>query len=302
MSNADHGSSATPAIHGGVSMTKRQPRAAGPAQTRGEGSPPYQGGVTHTAALPILSSISRLPPALAALLAHLPGLLAVVMLLAVELHLPPLGLALLVGLSAAGLALYWRLPVWWAAINLVFVPLAWLALTAGIDPRWYLAGFLLLALTSLGAVRTRVPLYLSSTRAAEELARRLPAGGCLCDLGCGLGGPLARVARLRPDARLYGVEAAPLNWLLARLRLAGRAEVRLGTLWHADLSCCDLLYAYLSPAPMARLWQKAIVEMKPGSLFVSNSFPIPGVRCDEIVELDDLSGGRLFIHRMGETR
>ncbi len=43
----DHGSSASPAIQGGVSEAKRRPGAAGPAQTRGEEAPPFQGGVTH---------------------------------------------------------------------------------------------------------------------------------------------------------------------------------------------------------------------------------------------------------------
>ena len=134
--------------------------------------------------------------------------------------------------------------------------------------------------------------------AARELARRLPKDGHLLDLGCGLGGPLAKVAALRPDARLEGVEAAPLNWLIARIRLLRRADIRLGSLWDADLSECDLVYAYLSPAPMARLWDKARSEMKPGSLFVSNTFPVPGLGFDEEIELHDLSHSRLLIRRM----
>jgi SAM-dependent methyltransferase len=240
--------------------------------------------------------MSRLPPALAALLAHLPGLALAALLLTAGV--PPPALALLVGLVAAALAVHWQLPAWWRLINLFFVPLLWLGLAAELDSRWFLAGFALLALTSLGAVRTRVPLYLSSDRAAGELARRLPRNGRLLDLGCGLGGPLAKVAAHRPDARLAGVEAAPLNWLIARLRLMRRADVQLGSLWEADLSDCDVVYAYLSPAPMARLWQKARAEMKPGSLFVSNSFPVPDVTFDEVVDLDDFSRARLLIWRM----
>ncbi len=242
--------------------------------------------------------IQRLPPALAALLAHLPGLAVAAALPGLGLALPPYLLALLVGLIAAALAWYWRLPSWWRLINLLFVPLLWLGLSLQFDPRWFLAGFLLLALTSLGAVRTRVPLYLSSPRAAEELARRLPPQGHLLDLGCGLGGPLARIARIRPDARLEGVEAAPLNWLVARLRLLGRADIHLGSLWEADLSGCDVVYAYLSPAPMARLWEKARAEMKPGSLFVSNSFAVPWLVFDEEIELGDRSRARLLLRRM----
>jgi hypothetical protein len=103
---------------------------------------------------------------------------------------------------------------------------------------------------------------------------------------------------LRPDARLAGVETAPLNWLIARLRLAGRADIRLASLWQTDLADADLVYAYLSPAAMPRLWEKARAEMKPGSLLVSNSFAVPGEAPDEIVELDDLTHSRLLIWRM----
>ncbi len=253
--------------------------------------------MSSTDALPSLL-ISHLPPALAALLAHLPGLFLGAVFLVSGIEAPMFLLVLLIGLSAAALAHFWNLPVWWRLINLSFAPLLWLGLQAEMDSRWFLGGFLLLLLTSLGAVRTRVPLYLSSMRAAEELAIRLPENGRLCDLGCGLGGPLARVSGLRPDARLFGVEAAPLNWLIARIRLLERAEIRLGSLWDTDLTRCDMVYAYLSPAPMARLWEKAEAEMKPGSLFISNSFAVPGIRFDEVLELNDLSHSRLLIRRM----
>lgn len=237
-------------------------------------------------------------PALGALLAHLPGIVLALVMVGAGLTLPAWLLALGIGVSAAALAAWWRLPVWWLAINLLFVPALWLTARADLDPGWFLAGFVLLALTSLGAIRHRVPLYLSSARAAEALAQRLPPASTLIDLGCGLGGPLARVARLRPDVRLVGVESAPLNWLLARLRLAGRAEIRLANLWRTHLDEADVVYAYLSPAAMPRLWRKANAEMRPGSLLVSNSFAIPNAVPHEIVEVDDLSRTRLLIWRM----
>lgn len=240
--------------------------------------------------------LQRLPPALLAALAHIPALALGALLLSAGTT--PLPLLASIGLTAAAVAWLWKLPPWWRAINLLFVPLLGLALTWEIGPRWYLAGFVLLALTSLGAVRTRVPLYLSSRRAAEALAPRIPEQGSFMDLGCGLGGPLARIRRLRPDVKLHGVESAPLNWLLARLRLAGRGRVRLGSLWAVDLGEYDVVYAYLSPAPMARLWEKARTEMRPGSLFISNSFPVPGVAPAETIELHDLSNARLLIWRL----
>jgi hypothetical protein len=49
---------------------------------------------------------------------------------------------------------------------------------------------------------------------------------------------------------------------------------------------------------MSRLWDKVRSEMKPGSLFVSNTFPVPGLGFDEEIELHDLSGSRLLVRRM----
>jgi SAM-dependent methyltransferase len=240
--------------------------------------------------------LRRRTPALMAVLAHAPALAVAVLGLAAGLSLEACVLAL--GCVAGLTASLWRLPVWWRCINLCFVPVLWLALQAEIGSGWYLAGFALLASTSSGAVRSRVPLYLSSPKAAVALADKLPAHARFMDLGCGLGGPLARLASLRPDLRLLGVEIAPLNWLIARLRLLRRAEVRLGSLWERPLADCDVVYAYLSPEPMSRLWQKVRDEMKPGSLFISNTFAIPGVPPDETLELHDLSHARLLIWRL----
>lgn len=240
--------------------------------------------------------MQRLPPALAALGAHIPALAVGAVLIA---SAAPAWLASLsVGISASLVAWLWKLPSWWRLINLLFVPGLWLALGAEIDTGWYLAGFILLAVTSLGAVRTRVPLFLSSTQATAALARELPPNATFIDLGCGLGGPLSHLAQLRPDVHLQGVEAAPLNWLIARLRLGKRASIHLGSLWEADLSKFDVVYAYLSPAPMAHLWDKAKAEMRSGSLFISNSFPVPGVLPSETIELHDLSHARLLVWRL----
>ena len=57
----------------------------------------------------------------------------------------------------------------------------------------------------------------------------------------------------------------------------------------------DVVYCFLSPAPMARLFAKAAAEMKPGSLFVSNSFAVPGQSPGRIVEVDDRRRTKLLI-------
>ncbi|MCX7673982.1 MAG: class I SAM-dependent methyltransferase [Thiobacillaceae bacterium] len=211
-----------------------------------------------------------------------------------------LGLAWVEGGLAFVLSRALRLPPWWAWINLFFFPLLVVLLEHGFAPAWALAALAVLALTSLGSVRSRVPLFLSSDRAVATLAASIPKRPDLrvIDLGCGWGGPLAGLARRRPDLVLHGVEAAPLNWLIARLRLDGLARVRLGDLWAVDLAPYDVVYAYLSPAPMSRLWAKACREMRPGSLFISNSFEVPGVAPERVIPLDDLTQSKLLIWRI----
>jgi len=245
-----------------------------------------------------LSFRRALPPAVLALLLLLSAWLPVLPLLALGWPLPLL--VAIQGILAALLSRWLGLPGWWQLINLLFCPLAWLAADSGIDRRWFLAGFALLAITSLGSLKTRVPLYLSSRRAVEEIAKRLPERPDVrvVDLGCGLGGLLMGLAATRADCRLSGVEMAPLNWLVSRLRLGRKANIRLGSLWREDLAGYDVVYAYLSPAPMARLWDKVRREMRPGSLFISNSFAVPGVAADETVALHDLTDSRLLIWRI----
>ncbi len=209
-------------------------------------------------------------------------------------------LALAEGSLAAALSGRFGLAPWWRWINLLFFPCAWMLAQSRIDSLWYLAGFALLALTSLGAIISRVPLFLSSDQAMRETARLIPEGepARVVDLGCGTGGWLAGIARLRPGVILSGIDTAPLPWLISRLRLHRRADIRFGSLWRVDLSGYDLVYAYLSPAPMGQLWEKARREMRPGSLLVSNTFAIPGVPPDETIELGDMSRSRLLIWRM----
>ena len=74
---------------------------------------------------------------------------------------------------------------------------------------------------------------------------------------------------------------------MARLRLENAAvDVAFGSIWDERLDHYDVVYAYLSPAAMPRLWDKARLEMKPGSLLVSNSFAVPGVAAQRVIPLE----------------
>lgn len=122
------------------------------------------------------------------------------------------------------------------------------------------------------------------------------------DVGSGMGGVLTHLAKVRPDGQFLGVETAPLPFLASwlRIKLGGYRNCRVEwrSLWACNLSHYDIVFAYLSPAPMEQLWQKARNEMRQGTLFISNTFVVPGQPPQDTITLDDLHGSTLYIWRM----
>lgn len=222
-------------------------------------------------------------------------------LTAVDFWQIPYILALLQGAIAAMISLRQRVPPWWLLIHLAFAPLAVAVQRLDIAPGWFLAAFVLLLLVFWRTDKSRVPLYLSNRATANALLKLLPATPVkVLDLGCGDGGLLSRLAKARPDCRFTGIEHAPLPWLVARLRSAGlpNLTIRRGDFWQESLSEYGLIYAFLSPAPMPRLWEKVRAELKNGAVLVSNSFAVPDVAADSAVAVADRRATRLYLYRL----
>lgn len=188
-----------------------------------------------------------------------------------------------------------------------------------IPPGIYPAAFLVVLLVYWIAFRSRSPLYISSKRVRQTLEELLPpaeqrppserysADGIgknftFMDIGSGTGGVLAHLAVVRPDGRYFGVEKAPLPYWLSRLRIKlgkhNNCHVLRDSLWSCDLAPYDVVFAYLSPASMGQLWLKVSNEMRPGSLFISNSFSVPQHPPQYSITLDDLHRSTLHIWHM----
>ena len=215
--------------------------------------------------------------------------------------------AWLCGLLATIFSYFSGLAKWWLPIQLLFAPALVLMLTVELPPNLYLVAFLIFLLIYWSTFRTQVPLYLSSKQVWHAIERLLPAkkadsGFTFVDLGSGLGGVLTHLAKAHPDGSYVGVEAAPLPFLYSWLRiwLSGHLNSRVywGSLWNCDLSKYDVVFAYLSPVPMEKLWQKARAEMRPGTLFISSTFAVPDQSPDETVLVDDLHHSSLLVWHM----
>jgi len=249
-----------------------------------------------------MSLLRRLPPVLRALLAQALAFAALVALIRLGLRFPPLGWVLLQAVLAVFLSRWLDLGPRWAFMQAA-LPFLVRALWEAPIPAWvYLLLFLGLALVFGGGLLSRVPLYHASEDAWEKLEDLLPDRPRLrfVDLGCGLGGPVAHLAKARPDGVFVGVEASPLTWLVAWLRCLPlrNASIRLGSLWRVDLAGFDVAYAFLSPVPMPALWAKVRREMPPGTRFISHSFEVPNETPHRVLPVKGRDGARLLVFEL----
>ncbi|NWJ40770.1 MAG: class I SAM-dependent methyltransferase [Geothrix sp.] len=249
-----------------------------------------------------MSLLRRLPPVLRALLAQALAFGALVALVRLGVRFPPLVWVLLQSVLAVFLSRWLDLGPRWVFMQAA-LPFLVRALWGAPIPAWvYLLLFLGLALVFGGGLLTRVPLYHASEDAWEKLEGLLPGhpGARFVDLGCGFGGPVAHLAKVRPDAVFVGVEASPATWLVAWLRCLPRrnAHIRLGSLWRTDLTGFDVVYAFLSPVPMPALWAKAQRELRPGSRLVSHSFEVPNETPHRVIPVKGREGARLLVFEL----
>jgi len=217
----------------------------------------------------------------------------------------PLVFAAMLLAQGAAAALVGRmigLSAFWIPIQLL-LPLA-LAFSAEV-PAWaYLAAFLVCALIYWNSASEQVPLYLTNRRTFEALGALVETtkAKSVVDLGSGMGGVVLYLAKRYPRTRVRGVETAPLVYLAARLRLVlarqKNAELLYRSIWDEDLGAHDIVYCFLSPVPMARIFEKARAEMRPGTLLVSNSFAVPGQEPSSVIDVDDGRRTRLHLYRM----
>jgi hypothetical protein len=246
--------------------------------------------------------LRRLPPILRALLAQALAFTALVALARLGLRFPPMVWVLLQGVLAVFLSRWLDLGPRWVFMQAA-LPFLVRALWNAPIPAWvYLVLFLALALVFGGGLLSQVPLYHASEDAWAKLEALLPdqPGLRFVDLGCGFGGPVAHLAKVRPDAVFTGVEASPLTWLVAWLRCLPHpnAHIRLGSLWRTSLGEFDVVFAFLSPVPMPALWVKARREMKPRSCFVSHSFEVPGELPHRVIPVQGREDARLLVWEM----
>lgn len=192
-------------------------------------------------------------------------------------------------------------PYWWLPIHLLFLPAAIAMLTLQLPSWLYLLAVLLLALVFWGTVKGDVPLFLSSSDVGDAVTAivKRENAATFADLGAGVGSVVVPMAK-HGSMIVEGWERAPVPWLITawRCRKLPNAAVKRASLWRCNLVFYDVVFAFLSPAVMVELGEKVRHEMRPGSLFISSSFPIPDWPPESIMQINDRRRTQLFCYRV----
>ncbi len=213
-----------------------------------------------------------------------------------------LGRAILISIGGFLLSIYLGRPVWWKYINTCFPLFFFIVSSIDIGSNIYLIFFGLTILVFKGAVFDRVPLYLSSALVVEALSKIALSKNAkrFIDIGSGTGVVVFGLSRRIEQCSITGIESAPLTWLIGYFtKLYNKSyNVRwiYGNMWRTNLRNFDIVYAFLSPDPMTRLWEKATLEMGEGAILISNSFPIDGVVPASIEYIGDKRGSVLYCY------
>ncbi len=235
----------------------------------------------------------RLVPAAVALLIQAAALLTVAAIMwlvnivaisyfEVSLSVSIFTLVLMQALVATTFSYITGMASWWRWIHLCFPLTAWAMFQWHIPNELYLVGFIISLSLFWTTFRTQVPFFPSRPVVWQQVAKIIPQDKSLrlIDIGSGLGDMSMYMAKIRPDSQIEGVEIAPLPWMISVIRAKFRrssATFKLGNYQALDFANYDVIFAYLSPAAMRMLWDKASQEMRPGSLLISLEFEIPGV-------------------------
>jgi hypothetical protein len=172
----------------------------------------------------------------------------------------------------------------WKLLHGILLPALICSLIISNEYNYFPALFLLctlpVALAYGPTIWTRVPFYRTTEITVATLNSLIYNYRItrMLDVGSGNGKVLSLLSQSKnSNIVLHGIELSPLLWLISWFRSFVTPGTRyfLGSYWKHSFAPYDCIYVFLSPQPMADLWQKACWEMAPGSLIISYQFEVP---------------------------
>lgn len=191
---------------------------------------------------------------------------------------------------------------WWRWIHFGFPFAVFAMMQLQLPSEIYLACFIVSTGIFWTTFKSQVPFYPSRLAVWQEIVQLIPQHRPtrVIDIGSGLGDMAMYLANQRPLCQAEGIEIAPLPWVVSQVRSffkQSRAQFKMGDYYDLNFADYDIIFAYLSPVAMPLLWNKAIQEMRPGTLLISLEFEIQQMQPTTIITPKDKSP-QLYVWRM----
>jgi SAM-dependent methyltransferase len=170
-----------------------------------------------------------------------------------------------------------------------------------------LFGFLLLIILFLAVqfyniiFRSYAPFISTRRKVLQRIVEELKtADSCtIYELGCGDAGFLRLARQKFPGAKLIGIEYSILPYIIAQVQssLSGsKIKFIKKNFFKVDFKDADIIYCFLNITSMARLEPKLKAECKPGALFISYHFTLPGHSPEKVLEMKNKD--KIYFYRL----
>lgn len=211
-------------------------------------------------------------------------------------QIPILALVALQSVTAWAYAYKAKMANWWLRIHFTFPIALYITFLFNLNNAIFLTGFIVSVLLYWTVFKTQVPFYPSRPavwRTVDQFIqhqfRKLQQPINIIEIGSGLGDFSMYLDNRSHLYQVKGIEVAPLPWLISYCRAQLKKSnvcFTLGNYDNIDFAEHHVVFAYLSPAAMPALWEKASREMRAGSLLISLEFDIPGVKPYQVIHTD----------------
>lgn len=150
------------------------------------------------------------------------------------------------------------------------------------------------------ARRSAAPFFPSSKNVMRRAMKEadLKSGELFYDLGAGTGTSLI-IADKEFGARAVGFEINILPYCIAKIKIFFRrstAKIFFRSLFNENLRNADVVFCFLLPRTMEKLYPKFKAELKPGARLVAYTFPPPAMTPAKTIVID--GDWKLFVYKI----
>jgi hypothetical protein len=206
----------------------------------------------------------------------------------------------LVLLSIFLIGKFLKLPLPWIILNLILPNIIYFDLMNFIPSDIFGILFITLLLLFSPTFISRIPYYPTSKKTYDLVANavllNLDENKNIADLGSGFGGLIFYLAKKYPQHNFIGYELGIIPYLTSLIRstLYINVKIKYKNFFLIPLNNLDIIYAFLSPVAMLNIEKKLSEQFKNKGIFISNSFPLPNLTADKIVDGDQ---EKLYIYK-----